>query len=284
MRHVLELVYSYLHYYNCYLSPPSLEQPWPARSVQRCRRWPWRNPHPRRLSELQAPHSDLQTHKHRKHLEVREISLQKRKEEQRERVRPTRINESFDDSKHVVYLLVDQHVVHLDGDVLGASQPVSHRCEAPFETTACVWFRTTDLPTEGREGRAENHICSAGFTHIQRVNEFSIREQSCVIREKAGVGSEVNFMASKEANVWMVASLEESCGHVASDGLGWDFWETRRLRWRELGMIERGKPRSVGVPWTQMDLKWDMHKIKPPYTFYQMASNKKLQPCMNSRE
>lgn len=79
-------------------------------------------------------------------------------------VQPTRINESFDDSKHVVYLLVDQHVVHLDSDVLCASQPVSHRREAPFETTACVWFRTTDFPTEGIEG---THPFSRVYTYIQ---------------------------------------------------------------------------------------------------------------------
>lgn len=80
-------------------------------------------------------------------------------------VQPTRINEAFDDSKHVVYLRVDQHVVHLDSDVLCASQPVRHRREAPFETTAGIWFRTTDFPTERR---AKNHICSASFPHMFR--------------------------------------------------------------------------------------------------------------------
>lgn len=50
----------------------------------------------------------------------------------------TRICESFDDSEHIVDLLVDQHVVHLDSDVLAASQSVSQCLEAAFETAARV--------------------------------------------------------------------------------------------------------------------------------------------------
>lgn len=46
----------------------------------------------------------------------------------------TRISESFDDSEHVVDLLVDQHVVHLHSDVLDASQSVRQRAQAAFKT------------------------------------------------------------------------------------------------------------------------------------------------------
>lgn len=41
-----------------------------------------------------------------------------------ENARRTGIHKSFDDSKHVVQLLVLQHIVHLHSDVLGATQAV----------------------------------------------------------------------------------------------------------------------------------------------------------------
>lgn len=56
----------------------------------------------------------------------------------------TRINESFDHSKHVVELLVDQHVVHLNSDVLNPAQLVGHRLEFTSKATARV--RATNFP------------------------------------------------------------------------------------------------------------------------------------------
>lgn len=65
----------------------------------------------------------------------------------------TRISESFDDSEHIVDLLVDQHVVHLHSDVLLTTQSVSKWREAAFKTTTGIWFGTTNIPREDREGR-----------------------------------------------------------------------------------------------------------------------------------
>lgn len=57
---------------------------------------------------------------------------------------PTRIYKSLDDSKHVVDLRVDQHVIHLHADVLGAAQSVGDRPDAADKATAGV--RATDGP------------------------------------------------------------------------------------------------------------------------------------------
>lgn len=64
------------------------------------------------------------------------------------KVSSTRISESFDDAEHIVDLPVDEHVVHLHCDVLAASQAVSQRAEAAFETTARVRLGTADFPKE----------------------------------------------------------------------------------------------------------------------------------------
>lgn len=68
-----------------------------------------------------------------------------------EKFNPTRISESFDDSKHIVELPVDQHIVHLNSDVLGASQSVRVWLETTFKTTARIWFRATDFPAADNE-------------------------------------------------------------------------------------------------------------------------------------
>lgn len=67
------------------------------------------------------------------------------------KVSSTRIGESFDDGEHIVDLPVDEHVVHLDCDVLAASQAVSQRTEAASETAARVCFRTAHFPAEERD-------------------------------------------------------------------------------------------------------------------------------------
>ncbi len=74
----------------------------------------------------------------------------------RGKISSTRISESFDDSKHIVDLPVDQHVVHLDSDVLDASQAVSDRFEAAFKATLCIGFRTANFPREDEEIQARN--------------------------------------------------------------------------------------------------------------------------------
>lgn len=43
-------------------------------------------------------------------------------------------------------LPVDQNVVHLNTDVLVASQSIGHRLEVAFKTAGCIRFRTTDFP------------------------------------------------------------------------------------------------------------------------------------------
>lgn len=63
----------------------------------------------------------------------------------------TRIGESFDDSKHIVDLRVDQHVVHLNGDVGAASQFVINWRQTAFKTAACIRYRTADFPGEDIE-------------------------------------------------------------------------------------------------------------------------------------
>lgn len=57
----------------------------------------------------------------------------------------TRISESFDDTKDVDDLPVDQHIVHLHSDVLLTSQSVRGG-QPPFKATVSSWFRTTDIP------------------------------------------------------------------------------------------------------------------------------------------
>lgn len=83
--------------------------------------------------------SDVQWRKENKYT-VDDLSKKKKK------VSPTRISESFDDSKHIVDLPVDQHVVHLHSDVLAASQSVRHWGKGTLKTTLFFKFRAFDRP------------------------------------------------------------------------------------------------------------------------------------------
>lgn len=62
----------------------------------------------------------------------------------------TRINESFDDTKDVDDLPVDQHIVYLHSDVLLTSQSVRGG-QPPFKATVSSWFRTADIPKKNKK-------------------------------------------------------------------------------------------------------------------------------------
>lgn len=72
----------------------------------------------------------------------------------------TRISESFDDSKHVADLCVDQDVVHLHSDVLAASQSVWRHVEAPNKTTAGVRLWSMDVPVHSKKKKKKLRLSS----------------------------------------------------------------------------------------------------------------------------
>lgn len=58
-----------------------------------------------------------------------------------------------------------------------------------------------------------------------------------------------------------IVLLQKSYGVFGGDGLRWDLWEARWLRWGELGVIKRGEAGCVRVPWTQMDLNENTDRV-----------------------